>query len=360
MNQLDGPVWIDIDNTPHVPFFVPIIGRLRSRGHSVVVTARDAYGVRDLLALHLVDCQVVGRHLGKNRLLKVAGTLARSAQLFLRLRRSRPALAVSHGSRAQMLAARALGVPSMVIADYEHVTHLMRADYTLVPDVMPRDVAARLSRNVITYPGIKEDVYACAFAPDPHFTAGVIGLDTTRVIVTIRPPATEAHYHNADSDELFAAVIEKVAADPASQAVLLPRSKVQREDVERRYAHLVATQKILIPAKAVGGLDLIWHSDVVISGGGTMNREAAALGVPVFSIFRGRIGAVDRSLAAQGRLTLCESAADVHNIPLVRRTRLVKPGHAASSPALDAIVLQVESLKAAAFATVNPLPEPRV
>jgi uncharacterized protein len=358
LNQIDAAVWIDIDNTPHVPFFVPIIGRLRSRGHRVVVTARDAYGVRDLLALHHVDCEVVGRHFGKNPLLKVAGTLQRSAQLILRLRRSRLSLAVSHGSRAQMLAAKVLRVPSMVIADYEHVTHLMRADYTLVPDVMPRDVAARLSSNVITYPGIKEDVYACAFAPDPHFASSIDDLDTTRVIVTIRPPATEAHYHNADSDELFEAAIEKIAANPASQAVLLPRSKAQREDVERRYAHLITTRKILIPAKAVGGLDLIWLSDVVISGGGTMNREAAALGVPVFSIFRGRIGAVDRSLAAQGRLTLCESSADVHDIPFVRRTRRVKPGAAVSSPALDAIVLNVESLKAPS-ASIQPLPEQR-
>jgi uncharacterized protein len=68
---------------------------------------------------------------------------------------------------------------------------------------------------------------------------------------------------------------------------------------------------LLIPKQVLDGLNLIWHSDLVISGGGTMNREAAALGVPVYSIFRGTIGAVDHFLSGEHRLVLLESPADL-------------------------------------------------
>ena len=42
-----------------------------------------------------------------------------------------------------------------------------------------------------------------------------------------------------------------------------------------------------------------------------MNREAAALGVPVYSIFRGTTGAVDKYLEEEGRLTMLKSVEDV-------------------------------------------------
>jgi len=41
-------IWIDLDNTPHVPFFKPIIRELEKRGHEVVLTARDAFQVCEL------------------------------------------------------------------------------------------------------------------------------------------------------------------------------------------------------------------------------------------------------------------------------------------------------------------------
>src|SRR5262249_18050156 len=89
------------------------------------------------------------------------------------------------------------------------------------------------------------------------------------------------------------------------------------------------------------GLNLIWHSDLVISGGGTMNREAAALGVPVYSVFRGKIGAVDRYLSKMGRLVLLESSNEFPaKISLARRDRSVKPRNG-NSAALNFIVKQI-------------------
>jgi hypothetical protein len=174
---------------------------------------------------------------------------------------------------------------------------------------------------LLSYPGIKEDVYVPRFTPDPSVLKK-LGLDPGDIIVTIRPPATEAHYHNPEAEVLLESVFEMLAGIPESRIVLLPRNDKQEEAIRRMRPDLFARGKVRVPSEVVDGLNLIWHSDLVISGGGTMNREAAALGVPVYSVFRGHIGAVDRYLASVGRLVLLESVEDVwHKILVQRRER---------------------------------------
>jgi predicted glycosyltransferase len=173
-----------------------------------------------------------------------------------------------------------------------------------------------------------------------------LGLDEDHVIVTVRPPANEAHYHNPKSDELFSATIEFLAQASRVKVILVPRNGKQATSVRASWPDLFSGGKMMIPEHAEDGLNLIWYSDLVISGGGTMNREAAALGVPVYSIFRGTIGAVDRYLAANGRLTLLESAEDVRaKIILERRHRAAEPHmeSGALNEIVDHIVTLVES-----------------
>ncbi len=303
-------IWIDLDNSPHVPFFRPIVDELRARGYVVFLTARDAFQVTDLTRLHQMQWITVGRHFGKNKVMKVVGLLVRTCQLLPSVAHNKPDLAVSHGSRAQTLAAKLMGIPSVVIADYEHVTHVTRPDYMIVPEVIPIETAGRFANRVFTYPGIKEDVYAATFKPDPSIV-DELGLLKEDIVVTVRPPATEAHYHNPESEKLFDAVVDLLIANHRIRTVLLPRNDTQAAEITRRWPQWLANGKMLIPRRAVDGLNLVWHSDLVISGGGTMNREAAALGVPVYSIFRGQIGAVDRYLAERGRLFLLETTNDV-------------------------------------------------
>ena len=104
--------------------------------------------------------------------------------------------------------------------------------------------------------------------------------------------------------------------------------------------------KIIIPEKVVDGLNLIWNSDLVISGGGTMNREAAALGVPVYSIFRGKIGAVDRYLSENGRLTLIKNIEDIRTkITLVKREQQLAPkqkNNSALKSIVDGVISVIE------------------
>jgi predicted glycosyltransferase len=192
----------------------------------------------------------------------------------------------------------------------------------------------------LKYPGIKEDVYVPRFVPDPSIRSQ-LGLREQDVVVTMRPPASEAHYHNPQSDELFKAAVKYLSKNPEVKLVALPRNEKQATWLRERWPDLFSDGKMRIPEKIVDGLNLIWHSDFVISGGGTMNREAASLGVPVYSIFRGKIGAVDQYLSKAGRLVLLQSLEDLHTKILpVRRERPASPQNRQSA-ALSRIVEQI-------------------
>ncbi len=325
-------IWIDLDNSPHVPLFVPIIDELRKRGYSVMVTARDCFQVCALADLCGLQYKRIGRHYGKSKALKVIGLGARSLQLLPTVVRERPDLALSHGSRSQILLCTLLRVPSIVMFDYEFVKGLgaIHPTWAMAPEVIVNSATAKhhlaVKHDLLGYPGIKEDVYVPRFKPDPTIVAD-LRLDHADLVVTVRPPATEAHYHNPESEVLMDAVFKFASNVPNTKIILLPRNKKQELEIRASWSQLFATNKLVVPDHVIDGLNLIWHSDLVISGGGTMNREAAALGVPVYTIFRGKPGAVDRYLAAEGRLVFIETPDDVRQkIVWKPRSRASKAG----------------------------------
>jgi predicted glycosyltransferase len=340
-------IWIDLDNSPHVPFFLPIIEGLEREGYQVFLTARDSYQVCELLRLHRISCRVIGRHYGKNRVLKLFGTALRALQLLPLALKERPILALSHTSRAQFLTAWLLRIPNAIMFDYEFVnaTGFLRPDWVFVPDMIPSENLAQEPDRVFRYHGLKEDVYVPRFKPDSDVKS-LLGVRENELMVTVRPPATEAHYHNSESEQLFEASIEFLLEQPNLRVVLLPRNHTQGDLIRSQWKPAIDERRIIVPAQAVDGLNLIWDSDLVISGGGTMNREAAALGVPVYSIFRGRIGAVDQYLAKTGRLTLIETVQEIRTkIVLKRRIatpRVMEKQSTTLSGILEAIVSIVE------------------
>jgi uncharacterized protein len=315
-------IWIDLDNSPHVPFFLPIIEELRKKGYEVVLTARDSYQVCELLEFHHLSCRVVGKHWGKNRLLKTLGTCLRAAYLLPMIMKEKPDLSVSHGSRSQFLSSKVLGIPTVMIYDYEFTAGVgfLRPDWLFAPHYIPDSGRPHEKNTLMKYPGLKEDVYVPRLRPDAS-VLGQLGLNQSDLIVTVRPPATEAHYHNPEADTLLEAALDLLVHRPDVRVILLPRNEKQAKVLRKAWAEWIANRKIVIPEHVVDGLNLIWFSDLVISGGGTMNREAAALGIPVYSIFRGRIGAIDRYLAANGRLVLIETPEDIET-----KVRFVKRG----------------------------------
>jgi predicted glycosyltransferase len=319
-------IWIDLDNTPHVPFFKPIISELGRRGFTLVLTARDAFQVCDLAAQSGLNYTKVGRHYGKNRLLKVLGLAWRSMQLLPFVLRQRPLIGLSHGSRAQILLCNLLRIPTIMVNDYEYAQTppLVRPRWEIVPDVLfNENLHCKSRERILTYRGIKEDVYASDLRPDPSLIEQL--KLNGNLIVTVRPPATEAHYHNPESEKLFVQFMNRLCNTHGAKAVLLPRNKNQETELRKHWPQWFEDSKVIIPKGAVDGLNLLWHSDLVVSGGGTMNREAAALEVPVYSIFRGKIGAVDRQLQSEGRLSLIESVEQVQRIAFRRRDKTGSP-----------------------------------
>lgn len=338
-------IWIDLENTPHIPFFKPIIRELENRGYQVVLTARDAFQTCEMASEYGISYKRIGRHYGQNRLCKLFGLAFRGLQLIPFVLRERPVLGLNHGARAQILVCNVFGVPSVMMMDYEHSSFLpmMRPSWEIVPEVVAGEELHCIRKERIRkYSGIKEDVYVPEFKPDPSI---VDRLDLAgHIVVTVRPPATEAHYHNPEAETLFEKLMERICATPAAKAVLLPRNVAQKEAIIARHPEWFTDAKVTIPEGVVDGLNLLWHSDLAVSGGGTMNREAAALGVPVYSIFRGKTGAVDRSLQAQGRLVMIENTEEVEAKILIRRRDKGSFSGQQSRRALHDIVNHVDSI----------------
>jgi predicted glycosyltransferase len=287
------------------------------------LTARDAFQVCELADEKGLPYIKIGRHYGKKAALKVMGLLWRSAQLGVFFLQHKMDIALSHGSRSQTLYCNLFRIPTIIIADYEYTRTIPFAHprWSIVPDVVSTLVLASKNKRIRRYRGIKEDVYVPEFKPDISL-AKKLGFQPDETIVTVRPPADEAHYRNPESSLLLFELMKRISQTQGIRAVLLPRNHQQEQSFRAKHPDWFINEKTIIPSGAVDGLNLLWFSDLVVSGGGTMNREAAALGVPVYSIFRGKTGSVDRMLERQGRLTMIHSAEEVWTkIRFVRREK---------------------------------------
>ncbi len=299
-------VWVDLTNSPHVLVMVPVIALLEAQGHEVEVTVRDFAQTVGLTQRFGLAHTVIGRHRGQRLGAKALGLADRSAAL-VRWARRRPRfdLALGHGSNDISVAARLLRIPSSTMFDYEwatvqHTINCRLAQAVVVPDAIPVD---RLSRygargKLQRYPGLKEEYYLAAFEADLA-VVGELGLDRSRPIAVVRTPPVVSLYHRFENP-LFARVLERLEG---TQAVVLARVDSQRPEL--------AGRGFVVPERAIDAQSLIALADVVVSAGGTMNREAVALGTPVWTTFEGRLGAVDERLIAEGRLHRLERAEDL-------------------------------------------------
>ncbi|MGZ8697975.1 MAG: DUF354 domain-containing protein [Gaiellaceae bacterium] len=291
-------VWIDIANTPHVGVFDPVVDELRALGVPLLLTARDHAQTAELARERWPDVIVIGGESPAGRWSKGASTVGRSVKLARVARGFRPDVALSHGSYAQVVAARLLRTPAVTMMDYEYqpANHLSfrLADRVIVPAVFPAAALKRFgagNRKVRRYEGFKEELYLARFVPAPSILASM-GVDASNVVVVLRPPPIGALYHPEDNDR-FDEAVARCAAQPDVSAILLPRSRAQRA----AYARVPG---LTIPERAVEGLSLLASADVVIGAGGTMNREAALLGTQTFTLFAGRLAAVDARLLELG------------------------------------------------------------
>jgi uncharacterized protein len=310
-------IWIDITAPAHVLVFRPLIALMRERGDEVEVTARDYAGVGELLRLHGIEAQSIGRHGGASGLGKLAAMVDRLPTLRRWAKGRSFDAALAHGSHYLTMAARSLGIPSSTTFDYEFATlqHQLgcrAATFVVVPEAIPPE---RLTRYGVRppklrrYEGLKEEYYLADFEPDPRVLEE-FSLDPEKVLVTVRTPPALALYHR-HSNPFFFEMLEHVGSQAGVQAVVLPRTDEQAELVRG-----LGSESLIVPDHAVDAQSLIGFCDLVVGAGGTINREAAALGVRVYTTFAGRLGGVDETLIREGRL---RPLADPRDLELAKR-----------------------------------------
>ncbi len=326
-------VWIDVDNAPHVQIFRPIIRELRERGAEVGVTARDRTYVPQLLEAASIEYTLVGRGQPHGTAAKATALAGRMLELARFGRKGRFDVAVGHGSRSLPPAARLLGIPNITMFDYEHVsTWLFRyfCDRILVPRAVVSDVAGRNpDKRWHPFDGFKEEIYLADFVPDATLRAR-LGVRDEEVLVVVRPPSRSAHYHDRASETILSALATRIAASRNVRAVWLRRNP--DDDVPES----ARCERILVPEAPMDGLSLLAAADLAVSGGGTMNREAALLGTPAYSIFTGPVGALDQELIRGGRLVAVREPESVSRIPFQRKAHADR--HSCGGSLRDAVV----------------------
>ena len=306
-------VWIDVTNSPHVVLFRPLVALLAARGHDVTISARDFAQTLELLDDAGLAHTIVGPpHGGASRVGKARAMASRVSALRSFARGRGFDLALSHASHELPLVARSLGIPSSYAFDYEfavtqHRLGCRAATRVVVPDVIPQARLDRIgapARKVRRYPGSRRTTTSTDSSPTSP-SPDRLGLDRSRIIAVVRTPPEVSLYHRR-ANPLFAEVLDRLGGDPAVHAAVLPRTAEQRAAILER-----GLPSLVVPDRAVDALSLVALADLVVSAGGTMNREAVALGTPVYTTFAGRLGAVDGQLVREGRLRALTSAADL-------------------------------------------------
>jgi uncharacterized protein len=315
-------IWVDCTAAPHPLVLRPIIERLLAAGHEVSVTARDYGQTTGMLDRLRISYESFGAHGGGSTVGKGTALATRSAALARWARGRRFDLALAHGSVDIAVVGSLLRVPSVQMQDYEWAGLQRKISWrvarrVLVPDAIPIDRLERAGaseRKLFRFPGLKEDYYLADFVPDPAVIDD-LGIDRDSLLVVVRPPPETSAYHA--SNPLYEGVLDRLAAEPRTTTVILPRTETQESAVRAR-----GDDSLRLPERVIDAQSLIAHADLVVSAGGTMNREAVALGVPVYTIFSGRMGAVDERLLADGRM---RRLADPAELGLERRETSLGP-----------------------------------
>lgn len=297
-------VWVDCTAAAHPLVLRPLIERLQARGDEVFVTAREYGQTLGILERLGIPYTAVGAHGGASRFRKGLAVAGRSARLARLVWDQRPDLAIAHGSVDLAVVSFLFRIPSAQMQDYEFAGLQRQISFriakrVLVPDSIPVERMKRVGASgdkLFRYPGLKEEYYLADFEPDTG-VLDELGLDREKVLVVVRPPPETSEYHARN--DLYGETIRRLAEAGEAQAVVIPRTVAQGEAVRAMRA-----PGLIVPERAIDAQSLIAYADLVVSAGGTMNREAVALGTPVFTTFAGRMGGVDEALIAEGRLRI--------------------------------------------------------
>ena len=315
-------IWIDLANSPQVLFFRPILAELQSRGHKLFITSRDFAQTLALADEYGIANMPIGRHGGKKWTDIIGRNASRAVDLAAWVKtKPKIDLAVSHNSYTQALTAAWLRIPFVTLMDYEHqpLNHLCfrLAKRVIVPQYFTDDMLRIFGAHSKTkkYAGLKEEIYLADFHSDPEFRKKQ-KFDIHKILVVVRPPAPWTAYHRFENT-LFDDVLSYLAKFEQASVVFLPRIKSQAD-----WAKQLGMRNLWLSENTLNGPNLLYSADLVISGGGTMNREAAVLGTPTYTVFKGKLGSVDQFLINAGQMTQVAEVSDIEMIKVEKKSSL--------------------------------------
>ncbi|MCI0716073.1 MAG: DUF354 domain-containing protein [Chlorobi bacterium] len=315
-------IWFDLDNSPHVPLFIPVFNELKERNIPFEVTARDFAQTLELLGMRNIPHTAIGAHGGKSKINKIINLFERSSQLKKYAVGKNFKIALSHGSRTQLLAANKLHLKSILMMDYEFTERKIFNRYStwlLIPKFIPDERLKSAGLNldkVIRYNGFKEELYLNSFVPGENFRNS-ISIDKNSILILIRPPGMLGNYHDEKSEGLLIHAINYFTSFNNAVVLISGRSQKDKDFIN---SNIGEKSNLRFLEKAVDGLELVYSADIVLSGGGTMNRESALLGAKTYSIFTARKPYLDEYLESLGRLTFIESKEQIDKIEVVKQS----------------------------------------
>lgn len=321
-------IWFDFENAPQVLVLEPLIRRFQEDGFRTILTARRFSMTVELCKERGLDVHVIGSgSKSGSRFAKISKVLQRAFMLWRlgALRKNKPIIGISHASRSQLIAGQLLGVPVVILDDYEHSDQtLARFAHTImVPECISSRIWGKFADRVVHYPGVKENLYLFQFHASAALPDRILS-SKEKVIVLLRPEGRTAHYHSEKSAMLQGKIIELLSERGDVLVIVFPRDEHQRREIESLFRDGAA--EIWFP-EVMDGPNLIASSDLMVGGGGTMTREASVLGVPSYSFFCGKWGSVDTHLVEEGRLIRIDNSDDVRNIKLEKKYQDVEvPG----------------------------------
>jgi len=316
-------LWFDLDNSPHVPLFRPILKELSRRNISYFITARDFAQTKELLNYYNIEHTLIGTHAGKNKIKKLINIFIRSYELNSLIKSKNITLAVSHGSRSQLLLTKKLRVKSVLMLDYEFTESKifnLLSTYLLIPVFIPDTRLKQLGFNlkkIIRYNGFKEEIYLRDFQVIPNFRK-ILGVDDDKVLIIIRPPSFVSNYHHRKSELLYYEGLKYFSKIKDVVCLVVSRIEADKKFVKENFNNSL---NIKILDKVVDGLQLLYAADIVLSGGGTMNREAALLGTETYSYFASNRPYLDEYLNEIGRLNFINEPEDFKQIKIERKPK---------------------------------------
>lgn len=285
-------IWFDTVTAKEPLLFNALALELEKEGHETLFTCRDYDYIVSLFDLLQRDVNVFGKHGGSSLYGKLMAGNKRIGLLanYINNLDAKPDYHISFSSPESTRVAFGLGIPTITINDSPHAKAVGKltvplSKYLVYSSSIPKEnwlVLGALEEQLQPYDGIDEVAWLLNFEPNPEVLSQ-LSLTVEDHFIVARPEESSASYMlelGIGGLTYLDLILEEIFKVYEGKVVMFPRYETQKEALVKKFG-----DKLIIPPKAVDTLSLYYYSDLCITGGATMAREAAAIGTPSISYY---------------------------------------------------------------------------